>query len=120
MSVTVADIQTFAPLLADVDEDTIQAAIDEAERNTYRTAWGARADDGIKNLTAHLLTVNEKLAALASAQVTGPITSQGVGPLSRSFAVAAAVPYEHYWYTLTTYGQRYLTLVGSIFANRVC
>ncbi len=118
MTVTPASFKTFFdPVFDDADEGVLQTRIDEAERRTNRTAWGSRADDGISYLVAHALAVSADLASGAAAR--GPLTSETMGPESRSYAAPTAAPYTQAWYGLSGYGQAYQDLRALVFADRV-
>ena len=56
MTVTSADIKERFPEFATVNDGDITVIIAEAARQVSTDAWGPRADDGVKFLTAHLLT----------------------------------------------------------------
>ncbi len=121
MTVVAADIMTFAPEFTTVDDDeiaTITAAIAQAERRTNRTNWGVIADDGVTYLVCHMLTLAARIA-VSGAQARGPLTSETVGPLSRSFAVPGSVTLSSAYLASTTYGQAYAELRSGVFSDRV-
>ena len=83
MAVTKADVLRIAPELAsltsysDADWD---AFIADASSQVNPTYWGARADLGVKYLTAHLI-------AIGNPQAGGRlVASRTVGPVSESYA----------------------------------
>lgn len=116
MTVTAASLIVFAPELASVDEAIVTAAVDAAYRRTNVAAWAGKVDDGVNNLAAHMLTLGVRIAA-SGAQARGALTSQTVGPLSRSFA-APPVTMSDAWLASTTYGQAYAELKATVFACR--
>lgn len=119
MTVTPASFKTFFdPTFNSVDNTILQARIDEAERRTNRAAWGVKADDGVCYLVAHMLTMRASATATA-ALPRGPLTSETVGPLSRSFAAPTAAPWSAAWFGGSTWGQTYVELRSLIFADRV-
>lgn len=120
--------QTRFAVFADVDDDDVQAAIDRAERRTNRTAWGVQADDGVDLLVAHILTMDARAAAATTpatsggATARGPLTSETVGPLSRSFASpggSTSGTYDDAWLMMTGWGAQYLSMRQYVFADRV-
>lgn len=118
MTVTPATLKAFAPELSTLDDTTVvQPAIDRAERRTARDAWGVKADDGVTLLACHMLTLGVRIAA-TGAQARGPLTSETVGPLSRSFA-SPPVVLSDAWLASSSYGQEYAELRSLIFADRV-
>src|SRR5690606_17941828 len=112
MAVTPEDVRAIAPELDSVPTDLIERFIAMAERRVNRKAWGARADDGVTFLAAHLLTMRKRGA---SGQ-TGPLASVSVGDVSQSFAVQAS---DGKNYNATSYGQEFATLQSLVFADRV-
>lgn len=99
----------------------VTAKIEEATSQVDATAWGTRRDLGIAYLTAHLIL------AQASAQstslsgstlvTTGPVNSERVGDLSRSYGTggsssssgSAQTSYES-----TIYGKEYARLLRTL------
>lgn len=130
MAVTVESFQgqvRFAAFV-DVDEEVVQDAIDRAERRTNRSAWASIADDGVNLLTAHFLIMDARNAvgstvATTSPTLRGAMTSEAIGPLSRSFASVggSSVSSSAFdsWLALTGFGQEYLALRSGVFADRV-
>ncbi len=119
MSVTPESIKAFAPELSTLDdEDDVQPAIDMAERRTNRKAWASKADDAVTYLVCHMLTLAARIA-VSGAQARGPLTSETVGPLSRSFAVPGSVTLSSAYLASTTYGQAYAELRSGVFSDRV-
>lgn len=116
MTVTPASIKVHAPELSAIADDTVQLAIDRALRRTNVTAWAGKADDGVTLLVCHMLTLGVRIAA-SGAQARGALTSQTVGPLSRSFA-APPVTMTDAWLASTQYGQEYAELRSTVFACR--
>lgn len=116
--------QTRFAAFADVDEGNITAAIARAENRTNRSAWASTADDGVDLLTAHMLTMDARAASSTPATsggagARGPMTSESVGPLSRSFAAPASVAWTDAWLAQTGWGAEYLSLRSLVFACRV-
>ena len=111
-------IKTFAPELSDLDDTAdVQPSIDQAERRTNRIQWGVKADDGVTYLVCHMLTIKKQIAK-AGAQAKGALTSQTVGPVSRSFSVAAP-PFTDQWFASTEYGKAFVELRSTIVPDRI-
>jgi hypothetical protein len=111
MAVTVAAFQAKFPEFADTESALVQDCLDSAQRNVSTTAWGARADDGVYWLAAHLLRVTQNGANAAS----GPISGHSVGDVSVSYATTAT-PGDGL--AATAYGVQYVALRSMIFAAR--
>lgn len=108
MAVTPADIKTLFPEFAAESDARIQLLLDQALLSVNASVWGNKADFGIQYLTAHLLTVLNRGGGGAS----GPITSEKVGDLQRSYASSGAVTHE---LGSTGYGLEFLRLRRSLF-----
>lgn len=113
MAVTPSSIKLLFPELEDVPDERVELFIEMAERRVSREAWGVRADDGVRYLTAHLLTQSAKGAKAAA----GPVASVSVGDVSQSYAVSGAVTESSLG--ATPYGREFLELRGLVFASRV-
>lgn len=98
--VTWADVVAIAPELADVAVPTQVALLAHAERLVNRAAWGTLADDGVKYLAAHLGT-------LTRSKGKGPVASEAVGSLSRSYGSLVALAGT---WGQTSYGAHYVQL----------
>lgn len=90
MSVTWADVQAIAPELTDtaVPTGTQAVLLLMVDRQIDDAAWLDLADDGRRYLAAHMGTVYV-LTAGGSAASVGAVTSEAVGPMSRSYASSA-------------------------------
>ncbi len=117
MTVVVADVEALATELT--GNSRLALFLAQAQRQVNYTEWGSLADDGVKYLTAHLTTVAVRASASGGAIPRGPLTSETVGPLSRSYAAPAASSGADGELGSTTYGQRYLALRALSFASRV-
>jgi hypothetical protein len=107
MSVTAADIQALpGGEFAAVAPSIIDKYIARAERRIHQATWGARYDDAVELLTAHML-----LSAIAGgASAAGSVTSEGAGPFSRGYA-GSARPSQ---YDSTSYGQQYAAMMREL------
>ena len=72
-------------------------------------AWGERASDGHRLLTAHFVLTTAGTAGDGNVQPDGIVSAQANGPASRSFAVAAPPPDDAELST-TSYGRAFLAL----------
>ena|GEM_PF-1297156 len=86
MAVTSADVLRIAPELAKLSLTDADWAsfIADAQLQMNASAWGTRADLGLKYMTAHLVAVANPSAGGRVVQ------SQSVGQVSQTFAVGAA------------------------------
>jgi hypothetical protein len=87
---------------ASLTDGAIQPFIDEATREINATVFGARYDDAVKYLAAHLLTTMRG----GSKSASGAVISETAGPLSRSYAAPSATVTTDEL-SSTTYGRRY-------------
>ena len=111
MAVTAADVKTIATEFAAVDNSRVEIFIAQAERRTNRGAWGAKADDGVIYLTAHLLKLDE----LQGGAPAGPVTARRVRDVSWAFAA----PMSKDGLASTAWGRRYQELLSTVFGGRV-
>lgn len=94
----------------DVPAPKITAFIAMASRLIDARIWGDRAQDAAAYLTAHLLKSTGGIGG--SGGGAGPITSESVGSLSRSYGMVGS-PGSDQDYNRTLYGQRYIALRNS-------
>lgn len=113
MSVTASQVKAIATEFSSTDDDTVTAAIVLAEERTNRTAWGVKADTSVIYLAAHLL----KLDGLQSSAAVNPVSSETVGPISRSYAVHAEAGEDDL--NSTIWGKRYKGLQSTLMVPRV-
>lgn len=87
MAVTRAAIVARVPALAAVDDPVAwEAAIADAQLQVSQASWGDRYELGVIYLAGHLL-----LATRPEIEGPGPIASESVGSISRSYAVSGSV-----------------------------
>lgn len=115
MTVTASDVRAIATEFAAVLDAVIDPYIAMAERRTFREAWGVKADDGVIFLVAHFLKLSEAQSALSA----GPVTSETVGPLSRSYATVGGGTSSDNVLSSTVWGREYIALRQLVFAARV-
>ena len=112
MSVVAADVKKVASEFETVDNERVEEFIAQAERRTNRGEWGEKADDAVILLTAHLLKMDKQQGAGAA----GPVQSEKVGDVSRSFFLTRASSGS--LMLSTSWGRRYNELLDTIFTNR--
>ncbi len=87
MAINVSFVQTIAPEFAAVASQTIQFFIDQAVPFINFTLWDDKADLAHAYYTAHLMKMSgiNGSGAAGGGALPGPITSESVGDLSRSY-----------------------------------
>lgn len=88
-------------------------ALAQAVNRTNTIAWGSKADDATLYLAAHIATIMKN----GSATPAGPVTSEAVGSVSRSYGVSLVAARENY--ASTVWGRMYLELRSTLFVPRV-
>ncbi len=104
MAITWADVLLIASELSTTATATQNAILEDVDREVDDGAWGEFANKGKKYLAAHLATIT----AQSGAGGAGPITSETLGPMSRSYASAADTGNS---LTSTRYGMEYLRIL---------
>lgn len=113
MSITWSDVTKIAPELASgLTADQQNAILADVALLMSADAWGSKLDMGSKYLAAHLGALAKGASANAPA---GPLTSETVGPNSRSWAAPTLSATDDY--DSTAYGRRYLALVKTLGAR---
>lgn len=113
MAVTAAQVKAVATEFASTADVTVDAAVSLAEERTNRDVWGGRADISVIYLAAHLL----KLDSQQSSSAIYPISSETVGPVSRSYAVHSTAHEGDL--NSTIWGKRYMGLLNTLMVPRV-
>lgn len=113
MSLSVSDFKVDFPEFEAVDNAIVTRFLAKAGLRVNLTAWGAKADDGIGYLTAHLLKRLEQGDGAAS----GPVASEKVGDIAVSYGVSE--DFKDRELASTVYGRQYLDLCSEVFATRV-
>lgn len=90
MSATPQLVKDIAPELTPQGDPRIQQFIGFAELQVDESRWGTMADLGTAYLAAHLLTVSA--AGSGTGGPAGPVTSETVGRVSRSYASPSSAP----------------------------
>jgi len=113
MAVTVAEFKTRFPEFETAVEATVQMFLDDAVVILNETYWGVKYNLGLSYYTAHHLSLASKSSSGAGGSV-GPVAGRSVDGVSVSFATAGLNTTGDQFYSSTTYGQRYLSLVASL------
>lgn len=101
-------IKTYFPRFASLTDEFIQLYIDQAILSVNVNIWGNKSELGVAYLTAHLLACNSR----AESDISGPVTQESVGDLSRSYMQLADSNANEY--TSTTYGCEFIRLRKSL------
>jgi hypothetical protein len=110
MAITWTDVEALAPALSTVSAEAQALILAQVARQVGPNKWGALVDDGQLYLAAHLGSA--VLSAASSGDggsVVGPVVSESVGPVSRTFAVLAAASSSSSAFA-STWGQEYVRL----------
>ena len=102
---TPADVRIIAPEFAGKTDEEIQFFIDIAVLSCDEIIWGDFYNPGVCYLTAHLLTRSANGGSAA-----GPVQSEKVGDLSRTYAVSSGGNALG----STAYGAEYLRLRSTL------
>jgi hypothetical protein len=97
-----------APEFSDLASDEVAAAISDAALQVSSLVWGSKTDLGILLLAMHNLAISHPELGQ-----TGPVTSERVGDLSRSYATPSLGSHE---LAETRYGRRFLALKRTVSA----
>ena len=81
MAISWTDVSRIAPELVSLTVETQNAILEDVDLEIDAGRWGSFADKGRKYLAAHLGTV----ASRGSVGVAGAVTSETLGPMSRSY-----------------------------------
>lgn len=108
MSIAWSDVVAIAPALASTPTGIQNYALRFADDNVSDDAWGDPnvANDARAALAAHAATLAQRTAG-----VGGPVTSESVGPLSRSYYVPDMTQADAL-FAQTPFGQMYLQLLN--------
>lgn len=123
MSVTVTiptamSIKTRFPEFADTNDAVIEFAIEEA-RAEIGTNWTHSYNLAIVYLVAHFVASANAVSASAGTGDDAEIASESIGRLSISYAKSANADAVHSDKSSTSYGKRYVELLGRNFGGPV-
>jgi hypothetical protein len=115
-----ADLAGFRdrfPEFSAISDARVELFLDDAALQINIGAWGLKADLGIYWLTAHMLALDT--AAGTTGGTYGPVTSESVGQVSRSYASGGSYSGTSSEYGATKYGVNYYRLWRTIIATPV-
>lgn len=122
--ITWENVFALAPALEDVSAAGQAEILAKVEREVRPGPWGAAVDDGRLALARHLgvLALQAQSSSTGGASTVGPVQSETVGPVSRSFAVLSGGSSGSSGTTFdaTSWGQEYkrmLRLLPGRFGN---
>lgn len=108
------DVVQLAPALEDLEQATQDLLLDHVERLVPASKWGDVVDIGRMYLAAHLgtLVLRASSSGGSSSQAVGPVVSETVGQVSRTFAVLSSTSGGGFEGSLTstTWGREYVEL----------
>jgi hypothetical protein len=108
------DVVARAPALSAVAVETQDALIEDAYAQLSEENWGTRLDLAAIWLCAHLATLSLASATSASA---GPVLSEQVGPVSRTYSEGSSSTSETL--SSTAYGREFQRLQQSCLVSRL-
>lgn len=109
MAVTWAQVLLVAPELSSITDTSAQALfLDIASRQVDPDVCGEFTDDMHRYMTAHLATLG---AGGSAGGAAGPVTSETLGPMSRSYGTLSGASTEDSL-GLTRYGLEYKRLAN--------
>lgn len=116
MPVSYSDIIAFASEFSTVPSQTISTYIVYASLSVNVSVWRYKADFATILLTCHLLKMKSVADAIAGSGSSGPVISEKVGDLSRTYGafVSGAAGKDPTSLGQTTYGQEFLRLQKSL------
>jgi hypothetical protein len=106
MAITWADVEDLAPALSAVGADSQTAILAIVAVRVVASRWGANYTEAASYLAAHIGTLTLR-AATAAGTGSGPITSETVGPISRSYAAPTSAMASDSSLHLTPWGLAY-------------
>lgn len=107
----------YFPELSNAPDDRVTFFMNIAKNSISATRWGGLYDEGLLNLTAHLLTMRFGKDGNGSPITSAPqgATSKTVGKLSKGLESRNSGLYANAGdYALTVYGRRYWELLQLI------
>lgn len=114
MAVTWADVVAIEPAAALVTSTTAQQIfLTTAAEMVDPDLWGATYDRGVLYFTAHLGLLSSWGAVASGGGSAGPVTSETLGPMSRSYANLFTSSADTGVLGSTKWGQIYLLLLGT-------
>ncbi len=90
MSIDWDDVVALAPALEDLEEAAQDLILEHVALLVGPKKWGRLQDMGQIYLAAHLGTLVLRSSAAGGSQAVGPVQSESVGDVSRTYAVLGA------------------------------
>jgi hypothetical protein len=115
---TAASIKTRFPEFVDIDDAVVEFSIEEA-RLEVGTNWTSGYNLAIVYLVAHYVASAVAASASAGTGDEGNIASESIGRLSISYAQSAISNASQDDKSSTSYGRRYVELLGRNFGGPV-
>lgn len=115
--ITWDDVIAIAPALDTLTSEQQAAILTHVELRVSPAKWGKLVALGQTYLAAHLGMLLQRAGEATGGQTVGPVVSETVGPVSRTFSVLstfAAATSGDGAYTSTDWGQQYLELRNSL------
>jgi hypothetical protein len=112
MTVNKAYLIIRYPEFATTDATRIDTLAADAALEMSVSKWGSKYDRGLAALVAHMIKVADQAASGAA----GPVTSEKIGDLSRSYGQVGGTTGDELLMT-TAYGQEYLRLRRQLVAG---
>jgi hypothetical protein len=113
---TVSSIKIRFPEFADVADPAVEFAIEEA-REEIGTNWTIKYNTAIVYLVAHYIACGIAAVASGGSGDGGDIASESIGRFSISYATSANSEATHDDKSSSSYGRRYLDLLGRNFGG---
>lgn len=98
-----------------VDDAVVTEWLSVAARQMNPDRWGTKFNDGQMFLAGHFLKLGVASASPSTAR--GPVVSESVGGVSRSYAAVGVVNGTSSSLSSTFYGQQYLDLKRGLFRS---
>ncbi len=115
---TAVSIKSRFPEFADTADAVVEFAIEEA-RLEVGSNWTTGYNLAIVYLVAHYVACSNAASASAGTGDDGDIASESIGRFSISYATAANADAVHSDKSSTSYGRRYVELLGRNFGGPV-
>lgn len=115
---TATSIKMRFPEFADVDDAVVEFAIEEA-RLSVGSNWTTGYDLALVYLVAHYVASSVATSTSGGTGDDGDIASESIGRFSVSYARSANADAVHEDKSSTSYGRRYIELLGRNFGGPV-
>lgn len=116
MAASAAQLKARFAEFASVDDALVSEWLGVASRQMNPDRWGSKFNDGQMFLAAHMLKLGRIGSTSLPSAARGPVVSESVGSVSRSYAVDAA-SMSSSSFGSTFYGQQYEALRRGLFRS---